>query len=202
MLRSLIIMVLFLNTSGVWASGMGWSMYPILTDKKLLSAEIVGDFTAGGGAGFQARYTQRLNSKMTLEGGLAYTSGERAGKLFLGFDYELFPDYLKQPRISVKGNYSNGKEYEERVNRIDAAPMVSKGFNFWGNEAFPYLAIPMGVNLNSASRTYGFYSNINVGITGKVPWEKYEHLLTQLEAQFNLSNSYSGIFIGLSFPIN
>ena len=202
MVRTTLILGLLLLSTKALASGMGWSMYPLLTDKKMLSAEMVGDFSAGGGIGFQARYTQRLNSQSTIDGGIGYTSGERAGKIFLGYDYEFFPDYAKQPRISLKGQYSNGKEFNERVNRIHVAPMVSKGFNFWGHEGFPYLAIPMGVNLNSASKTYGWYSQVNVGITGKVPWMKYEHLLTQLEGQINLTNSYSGVYMGLSFPLN
>ena len=202
MFRSTLILMLILTSAKVSASGMGWSMFPLLTDKKMLSAEMVGDFSTGGGIGFQARYTQKLSSQGTADAGIGYTSGERAGRIFLGYDYEFFPDYLKQPRISLKGQYSNGKEYNERVNRIQAAPMVSKGYNFWGHEGFPYLAIPMGVNLNSASKTYGWYSQVNLGITGKIPWDKYEQLLAQLEAQVNLTNSYSGLYIGLSFPIN
>lgn len=202
MLRSLLILVLFLTTSGAWASGMGWSMYPLLTDKKMLSAEIIADFTSGGGAGLEATYTQRLSPVSTIDGGIGYTSGERAGRVFLAYDYEFFPDYMNQPRISLKGQYSNGKEFNQRVNRIHGAPMVSKGFNFWGHEAYPYLAIPLGVNLNSASKTYGFYSNLNLGIVGKLPWEGYQHLLAKLETQFNFTNSYSGVFLGMSFPLN
>jgi len=202
MVRSILILGLLLSTTKVWANGMGWSMYPLLTDKKMLSAEIVGDFTAGGGAGFQARYTQRISSKSTVDGGLGYSSGERAGRIFAGFDYELFPDYAKQPRLSTKFVFQNAKEYLERVTRVSAAPMVSKGFNFWGHEGFPYLSIPLGVNLNSASSTYGFFSQMNLGITGKVPWQDYENLLMQFETQWNFTNSYSGVFIGLSFPLN
>ncbi len=41
-----------------------------------------------------------------------------------------------------------------------------------------------------------------MGITGKVPVEGYGHLTANLEGMLNLKDSYSGLYMGLAFPMN
>jgi hypothetical protein len=202
MTKIVLVLGILLASTKIFASGMGWSMYPLMLDQKILSTEFVGDFSSGGGAGFQGRYTQRVGTNTIFDGGIGYASGERAGRIFLGMDYELFPDYMNQPRISLKTLLQNSKEYEERVTRLFIAPIVSKGFYFWGNEGIPYISVPVGVGLNNTSKTYAGFAHLSFGLVGKMPVERYNDILVKLEGQWNLTKSYSGMFLGVSFPIN
>jgi len=173
----LFISLLVMGFSGLaFGYGEGISSYPLTAEKKLISAEFSGMVSSGGGAGLQARYTQNLNEVTTLDAGFGVSGGERASRIFAGVDYEIFPDYENQPKTSLKATLSNAKEFGDNYNIITLAPTVSKGFNFWGKEGFPYAALPFGVNLNSETKSYQTTWNLSAGITGKIPVEDFDHL--------------------------
>jgi hypothetical protein len=182
--------------------GTGVSTYPIMLDKKFISGEFTGITSTGGGVGVQGRYTQRLNKKTIIDAGIGMSGGERSSRLFAGADFEIFPDYQRQPRVSVKTEISNSKEFDVRRNTIGISPTVSKGFSFWGHEAYPFVALPYNVSLDSDTKTYETQANLNVGITGNLPFEGYKHLTGTLEASVKIKDSYSGVFMGISYPIN
>jgi len=189
-------------SSQVFASyGTGYSSYPMMSDKKFFSTEVTGITSTGGGVGAQVRYGQKINSALLIDAGVGISGGERTNRIFAGADYEIFPDYLNQPRVSVKTTITNAEEFGTRRNILSIAPTVSKGFSFWGYEAFPFVSIPMGLSLESGSKTYETISSFNVGITGNLPIERYSHLTGTLEAIVDLKDSYSGVFMGVSFPI-
>lgn len=182
--------------------GTGVSTYPIMLDKKFISGEFTGITSTGGGVGVQGRYTQRLNRKTIIDAGIGMSGGERSSRLFAGADFEIYPDYQRQPRVSVKTEISNSKEFDVRRNTIGISPTVSKGFSFWGHEAYPFVALPYNVSLDSDTKTYETQANLNVGITGNLPFEGYKHLTGTLEASVKIKDSYSGVFMGISYPIN
>lgn len=182
--------------------GTGVSTYPIMLDKKFISGEFTGITSTGGGVGVQGRYTQRLNRKTIIDAGIGMSGGERSSRLFAGADFEIYPDYQRQPRVSVKTEISNNKEFDVRRNTIGISPTVSKGFSFWGHEAYPFVALPYNVSLDSDTKTYETQANLNVGITGNLPFEGYKHLTGTLEASVKIKDSYSGVFMGISYPIN
>jgi hypothetical protein len=182
--------------------GTGVSTYPIMLDKKFISGEFTGITSTGGGVGVQGRYTQRLNKKTIIDAGIGMSGGERSSRLFAGADFEIYPDYQRQPRVSVKTEISNSKEFDVRRNTIGISPTVSKGFSFWGHEAYPFVALPYNVSLDSDTKTYETQANLNVGITGNLPFEGYKHLTGTLEASVKIKDSYSGVFMGISYPIN
>jgi len=182
--------------------GVGLSTYPLAMDKKIISGEVTGVVSKGGGMGVQARYTQNLNVGTTFDAGMGVSGGDRANRIFAGIDYELFPDYDKQPRTSLKASISNAKEFNYSQNVITLMPTVSKGFSFWGKEGFPYVALPYNVSLNSDTKTYQTSFNFTTGITGRIPVDGYNQLLGQIEASVNVKDSYSGVFFGVSYPLN
>lgn len=198
--------ILFLNlliTSNLWAAlGSGWSTYPMLIDNSFLSTELVGDLSNDGGVGFQGRYTHKVNKSTVIDGGLGFSGGQRSGRIFAGVDYELFPDYMKQPKVSFKAGIENSKEYTQRKTKISFTPIVSKGFNFWGKEAYPYVAVPMGVSLENTSKSYDTFLNLSLGVTGKIPIKNFTHLTANLEGTLNVKDSSSGVFLGIAFPLN
>lgn len=189
-------------SSQVFASyGTGYSTYPLMSDKKFFSTEFTGITSTGGGVGAQVRYGQKINSALLIDAGVGISGGERTNRIFAGADYEVFPDYLNQPRVSVKTTITNAEEFGSRRNILSLAPTVSKGFSFWGHEAFPFVSLPLGLSLESGSKTYETISSINLGITGNLPIEQYSHLTGVAEMIINLKDSYTGLFMGVSFPI-
>lgn len=198
-----LVLSLIIATPSAWSAvGTGISSYPLMIDTSMLSAEFTGITSTGGGVGMQARYTQKISPSIVLDGGAGLASGERQNRIFAGADFEIFPDYMTQPRISLKTMYSNAKEFGTRRNNVSVAPTVSKGFSFWGEEAYPFIAIPYGLSLNSDTNTYQTFANLNMGISGAIPADGYRHLTGTVEMNVGLKDSYSGIFFGVSYPIN
>lgn len=204
MTKKILVPALFIFgfSSQVFASyGTGYSTYPMMSDKKFFSTELTGITSTGGGVGAQVRYGQKINNSLLIDAGVGISGGERSNRIFAGADYEFFPDYLNQPRMSVKTTITNAEEFGTRRNILSLAPTVSKGFSFWGYEAFPFVSVPVGLSLESGSKTYETITSINLGITGNLPIEEYSHLTGVAEAIINLKDSYTGLFMGISFPI-
>src|SRR6516162_6732576 len=80
-------LILFLFNQSVFAAPVGWSAYPFKEGQRMVSGEIGGVFSEGGGLGFQATYLQKLSSQWALEGGTGVTGGERGFTLFGDADY-------------------------------------------------------------------------------------------------------------------
>lgn len=197
-------LTLGLGSSAAFGYGMGISTFPLEQDKKVLSAEVTGIVSDGGGLGLQARYTQKLNEVSSVDAGLGISAGERSARLFAGYDYELFPDYDIQPRTSLKAFIENSKEFGTRRNIIGLAPTVSKGFSFWGNEAFPYLSLPYGISLDGKRNQYETTLSANLGISGVI---NSDYLLTTKPVTANaemivgLKDSFTAIFVGFGYPL-
>jgi hypothetical protein len=193
---------LFIMTQNAWSYGTGVSTFPLKINKPYIGAEFTGITSTGGGVGMQARYTQKLSSTTTVDAGLGMGGGEMTSRIFAGVDFELYPDYQQQPKISLKAKFENAKEFDIRTNSFGIAPTVSKGFNFWGHEAYPFVSIPYSVQLDAIDNTYHTIASLNMGISGNLPLEGFRHLTASAEGIINLKDSYSGVFFGVTFPFN
>jgi hypothetical protein len=182
--------------------GMGLSSYPLELGRNMFSTEFTGVTSSGGGVGLQGRYSRKINEKMVFDAGFGISGGERNSRFFVATDYEIFPDYMEQPKFSIRTSIENAKEFGIRKNIISIAPKISKGFSFWGAEAFPYFAIPLGINLDSDNKQYESQLAMNLGITGNLPIEGYRNILGILETTIGVKDSYTALFAGFSFPIN
>lgn len=201
-MKKLITTLAFMASSAAFSYGLGISSYPMLVDKKIISAEATGILSNGGGMGIQGRYTQKLSQKFVTDVGMGISGGDRVGRFFAGVDYEVIPDYMKQPKVAIKLGYENTKEFGATQNSFSVAPSISKGFSFWGNEAYPFLSVPVGIGLNSTYKTYDTFVALGAGIAGKVPMNGYEHLTASIETTINLRNSVTAVFMGVNFPLN
>jgi hypothetical protein len=189
-------------TVNAYGYGTGISTFPLEVEDKFISAEATGITSDGGGVGLQTRFTSKLNEKSTIDAGLGISTGERNARLFAGFDYELFPDYQSQPRFSLKAFVENSKEFGVSRNIFGIAPTFSKGFSFWGHEAFPYISIPMGISLNGDSHTYATTFSANLGVAGILPVDTGSKKITaSAEAIIGLKDNFSGLFMGFAYPI-
>lgn len=201
-MANLIIILSVIFTVSAFGYGTGVSTHPLQLKERLITTEFGGFLSNGKGAGLQARYTQKINSKLTGDGGFGFSGGDRKYRVFGNLDYELYPDYLKQPRISVRGSLQRGEEFDQSVTRFGVAPTISKGFLVYNSEVFPYLTLPLALDLRSDDSTYDFVSQISAGITGNLPFQGYEHLLANFEGTLNVDDGYSGVFFGISYPLN
>ena len=182
--------------------GSGHSSYPMPPQSKVVGVEFTGVLSDGGGLGVQGRYTQKVSDLVVFDAGFGTSGGERSGRLFGGLEYEFFPDYDRQPRFSLRGSVETATEFGVRKNILTMAPKVSKGFSFWGIEGHPFLSLPVGVNLNSQTKTYETMIGTSVGINGNLPWKEYKRLVASAEVLLNLQNSFTGVFFGISYPLN
>ena len=179
----------------------GYSNYPLNKRDKLIGIEATGVTSEGGGIGLQSRFTYKPSRKIVLDMGLGTSTGERDGRIFANTEYEIYPDYIRQPKFSLQVGLQNNNEYNVRKTKLLFSPILSKGFSIRNQEIFPFLAVPTGIALENDSKTYQSFMNINAGLTGKLPFRGYEHLLGTIEGSINLRNSYSGILIGISYPM-
>lgn len=182
-------------------SGTGYSTYPLRAAERFIGIEATGVTSDGGGFGLQARYTQKASRRALVDAGLGTSGGERAGRVFVNGEYEIYPDYMRQPRLALRVGYENSDEFGVRRNLLHAAPLLSKGFSAWGREFFPFLSVPMGLSLEGDTGTYRSFANISAGLTGRLPFKDYDHLIATVEGTASYSNSYSGLFVGLSYPL-
>lgn len=191
-----------LVSAGAFAYGIGYSTHPMPAGQKFISTEMTGIASDNGGMGVQVRYTQKMNKMFTYDLGMGVSGGDRAQRFFIGADYEIYPDYLRQPRFSVKANLERAEEFEVSKTIVSMAPTLSKGFNFWGSEAFPYVSLPVGLSLNGDEKTYETAISLNTGVNGQLPFHGYRHLNGNLEVQVGIQDSFTAFIAGISFPMN
>ncbi len=203
-MRNILLLAIGLAFFPAWALGHGGgqSAYPMPDRGKLVGVELTGDFSDGGGVGVQARYTQKISRPLIFDAGFGTSGGERSGRLFGGLEYEFFPDYGRQPRFALRGSFESASESRVRKNIFTLTPKFSKGLSFWGNEGHPFISVPVGVDLNSRTKTYRTLIAASVGVAGNLPWQGYKRLVASTEVRFNVQNSFSGVFFGISYPLN
>lgn len=183
------------------ASTVGVSSHPFTMKKHVITTEFNSYLTNGSGMGISAKYFQRVNDKLNFDAGFGFTDGDRSSRFVIGADAQIIPDYGRQPRISLKGTLESENLEGDRINTVGAAPTLSKGFAFWGREAFPFIALPLKVSLNTNEGTYETSTAIAAGITGRLPFGNFRDLVGNLETNISLRNSYTAIVMGVSLPI-
>lgn len=186
---------------GAFASTIGISNHPFLMKKDIVSTEYNNYLSSGTGMGLTARYLRKIDEGFTAEAGFGFANGERSSRFFMAADKEILPDYGRQPRFSVKGIAETADRDGERINTFGVAPTISKGFAFWGREAFPFLAIPMNVSLNQDAGEYETSTAVAMGITGRIPVDGIKNLVANIEMNMSIRNSFTGIVAGVSLPI-
>ena len=184
------------------AYGLGTSSYPLTVGKKLLSAEFLGITSTGGGVGFQARYSAKVSSSFLFEGGMGISGGNRSSRIFLGGDWEIYPDYGRQPRFALQGRLINAKEFGVRRNKVSISPSLGKGMSLGRQIFYPYVALPFSLDLVGNNSTYETSLNANLGVVGNLPFRRYQNWIGSIEATVGVKDSFVGFVAGLSWPID
>lgn len=196
-----LILVLSLTVSSAFASVVGLSSHPFSTGNQVITTEFDSYISAGSGMGITAKYYQKLNRNLNIDAGVGINSGERENRLFVGADYEIFPDYGRQARFSTKGIFETVAVDGDRINSFAIAPTLSKGLSFWGREAFPFLSAPLAVSLNADNNTYETTAALATGITSAFRLNNNREIVANFEANIGLRNSYTALVLGVSLPL-
>jgi hypothetical protein len=143
------------------------------------------------------RYTQEVNRGQILD--LAAGGAQDSRGLFFGggLDFELLREDVSQPRLSLKPYYQYQKFDDFKQYLIGAAPTIRKGFSVNGNEFFPYLAIPTGIKIDSATEEFDYYASLTLGASMPLPAAGGDKLLVSVETNKDLgaSSDYVGVLI-------
>lgn len=199
--RYLIILVFFNLSRFSLGYGIGYSSYPLKTKQRLVSIEMVG-LLSSQGAGISTRYIHKLNENLLLDAGLGLNGERMLGRIFAGLDITLWPDYRQQPKVSLKMMFENNQKFVNKRYLLSAAPTFSKSMSFWGKEGHPFIAFPFGINLEAGTgNQYESFMSIHLGITGSLPIQKFHKIVLNLEGMIDLKNTTSGMFIGISHPL-
>ncbi len=198
-LQGLVLVLALFVVSRIFANGTGYSSHPIPEAERMINIEAIGITSDNGGLGIQGRYTHRLNTDLTLDGGLGISGGDRESRVFVGADYMLFPDYEMQPRFSLKGAYTLSNEFDSTTHNWSIAPTVSKGLSIWDQEIYPFLAVPVGLQLISEGKKYETTITASLGATAPLMIENAEKLFVNAEINIDLKDSYTGFFTGLGY---
>ena len=201
MKKILSIAITTLFSSSVFAYGVGQISHPLKTNDQIVSGEFTGIMTNGSGVGVQGRYTRKLAEKMKVDAGVGLGAGDRSFRVFSGASYEIFPDYANQPKFDVKAGLEIGSEFGNTVTTLSVTPIASKGLNLWGLEGYPFVAMPIGIGLNGDTKTYETIYSLTAGWTGTIPLKKMEQFTASVEMNLGLKDSYTGMFLGLAYPL-
>jgi hypothetical protein len=183
------------------ATTVGVSSHPFTMKKHVITTEFNSYLSNGSGMGLSTRYFQRVNDTVNVDAGFGFTDGDRSSRINVGVDTQILPDYGRQPRVSFKTILESENIVGDRINSAGIAPTISKGFSFWGKEAFPFLALPTRVSLNTNEGTYETSTAIAAGITGRIPLAGFNDLVGNIETNFSLRNSFASVVMGVSLPI-
>ena len=195
------LLLMTLVVGQAFGNTVGLSTHPFSMKKNALSAGIDNYFSNGEGTGFSARYLRRINQSLNVDAGFGFTDGDRSSRFFAGADYEIIPDYGRQPRVSIKGLLENTDFDGDTVNSIGFAPTISKGFSFWGEEGYPFLSLPYRIHLNDDTGEYETAIGLTLGMTGNLPIDDFRNLIGNIEATIDIDNNYSALVLGIGYAL-
>ena len=196
-----IILALSMMISAAFASTVGLSTHPFSVNKQVITTEFDNYISEGAGKGITAKFYKKIDRRLNVDAGVGLNGGRIENRIFAGADYEFFPDYGRQPRFSTKGIIQSASIDNDRVNSVSIAPTLSKGLAFWGREAFPFIALPVALNLNSDESSYETSTAIATGITSRFNLNGSRDLVANFEANIGLRNSFNSLVLGVSLPL-
>lgn len=195
-MKHILILAFFLSFN-VSASVVGMSTYPINDEGRLVSAELTGHMSARNEMASGLRYTQEVDRDKILDvtvSGAQYSRGLNIGT---GLDFTLLREDVSAPRISIKPYLQFQKFENQTSNLLGAAPIIRKGVSIQGREFFPYLAVPSGLKIDSATSEFVYYASMTLGASMPFPGANNDKVLLSLEGNRNMgaSSDYIGCLV-------
>lgn len=192
----IILLFALLLTSAANSSVIGITNHPLSDEARVLSAELAGYMSQRQEMGMGLRYTQAIGEGQLLDFNLGGAQHSRGLTFGGGVDFELLPDEDSQPRVSIKPFYQHQKFDQTKLNTFGGAPALRKGFNINGQDFYPYLAVPMGIIVDSSSDEFDYFAQLSLGASAPLPIAGGDKLVASIEANKDLgasSDSVSGL---------
>lgn len=184
------------------ASNIGLSTHPLEVDKQVFKSELSNSFSEGQGNGIELSYLYVLTKEASVDAGIEVSDGDQSSKLYVASTYEFFPDYDNQPRMTVKGAFERSRLDGDGQSSFMFAPTLSKGMSAWGQEIFPYVAVPLRFIFTGTGNNTRFGSAFTIGASTPINGlSSTTSVLANIETTINLRNSMSAIALGIGFNI-
>ena len=168
---------------------IGVSTHPLNESGRLFSAEFTGFMSQRNEMGAGLRYTQELSQNQIIDFNLASGQESRGLTLGAGMDFALTRESSSSPRLSVKPYVQHQRFETSGSNLLGFAPTIRKGFSINGHEFFPYLALPAGMKVDSATDKFVNYASLTFGASMPFPASQNDQMLLSLEANKNMGSS-------------
>lgn len=195
-MKTIIFLSLFVSFSA-FGSVIGVSTHPMNEEGRLLSAEVTGYMSQRNEMGAGLRYTQEVSDDRILDFTASGGQDSRGLTVGGGMDFTLLREDISQPRLSIKPYLQYQKFESESANLLGFAPTMRKGFSAGGKEFFPYLAIPTGIKVDSATDEFDTYASLTLGASMPFPGANNDKILLSLEGNKNMgaSSDYIGCLV-------
>ena len=188
-MKNILLLSVLISFSSL-ASVVGISTHPMSESGKVLSAEMTGYMSARNEMGAGLRYTQEVGDYRVLDFTVSGGQESRGLTIGTGMDFEFLREDVYQPRISLKPYFQHQKFEEFSSSIIGAAPTIRKGFSLYGNEFFPYLAIPSGIRMDSETDEFVYHASLTFGASMPFPGGGSDKILLSVEGNKNMGASY------------
>lgn len=195
-MKFLYLNILIICTSAHASSVVGLTTHPLSDDARAISAETTGYFSKRHEMGIGLRYTHGIQQGQLLDimaGGAQHSRGFTFGA---GMDFELLQDEGSQPRVSIKPFYQHQKFEGDKSTSIGAAPTLRKSVDMLGTILNPFIAVPLGVQVDSSDDEFVYYASFSFGASMAIP-NSEDKLLVTLEGNKNMgaSSDYLGALL-------
>jgi hypothetical protein len=183
-MKKIIFSLLFISFPA-FASIVGVSTHPLGEEGKALSAEMTGHMSDQQELGMGVRYTQEFYSGRRIDFNVIGAERSRSFQANMGADFLVFQEDINTPRVSVKAFAGYLREDSIKNNIVGFAPTLRKEISIFGQSLFPYLALPNGIKINSATDEFVFLSALSLGTSFNFPGYSQDNLLLSLEGNKN-----------------
>ena len=128
------------------------------------------------------RYTHEMDRSRIVDLSVAGGQNSRGLTVGGGMDMRIISEELHIPRVSVKPFFLHQNFEGERFSTIGTAPTIRKGFSVSGFEFYPYLGIPLGIQIDGEDN-FVYSASGTLGTSFSIPGE--EKMVISVEANKN-----------------
>jgi hypothetical protein len=156
---------------------------------RVLSAEMTGYMSQRNEVGAGLRYTHEVARDRVLDVSAAGAQDSRALTLGAGLDFELQREDVSAPRVALKPYVQHQKFEAQTAGLLGVAPSLRKGLAVAGQEVFPYLAVPTGLKIDSATNEFVYYASLTLGASMPFPAAGTDRVLLSLEGNKDMGGA-------------
>ena len=194
-------LLFFLISASTQASIVGLTTHQLSEEARVLTAQTTAYMNQRHEMGFGLRYTHGIQQGQLLDvyaGGAQHSRGFSFGA---GMDFELLSDEGAQPRVSLKPFYQHQKFESSKLTNLGAAPTLRKALDILGTNVYPFLAVPMGIQIDSSDDEFVYLASVSFGVSMAIP-NTEERLVVNLEANKNLGAASDSLSALISWVWN